>query len=94
MLEAVAPLDDDALISALEEGVDARVLREAGRVGRYAFTHTLVRATLYDGLSQLRRARLHGRVGEAIKDAARRRPRPLAAPARVPLRAGGAGRAA
>jgi tetratricopeptide (TPR) repeat protein len=25
-----------------------------------------VRATLYDGLSQLRRARLHGRVGEAI----------------------------
>ena len=68
VLEAVAPLDDDALISALEEGVDARVLREAGRVGRYAFTHTLVRATLYDGLSQLRRARLHGRVGEAIKE--------------------------
>jgi DNA-binding SARP family transcriptional activator len=67
LLEAVAPLDDEALISAVEEGVDARVLREAGRVGRYAFTHTLVRATLYDGLSQLRRARLHGRVGEAIK---------------------------
>ena len=67
VLEAVAPLDDDALISALEEGVDARVLREAGRVGRYAFTHTLVRATLYDGLSQLRRARIHGRVGEALK---------------------------
>ncbi|HET9740810.1 MAG TPA: AAA family ATPase [Solirubrobacteraceae bacterium] len=67
LLEAVAPLDDDVLISALEEGVEARVLREAGRVGRYAFTHALVRATLYDGLSQLRRARLHGRVGEAIE---------------------------
>jgi DNA-binding SARP family transcriptional activator/tetratricopeptide (TPR) repeat protein len=66
VLEAVAPLHDDALISALEEGVEARVLREAGRVGRYAFAHALVRATLYDGLSQLRRARLHGRVGEAI----------------------------
>jgi DNA-binding SARP family transcriptional activator/tetratricopeptide (TPR) repeat protein len=66
VLEAVAPLHDDALISALEDGVEARVLREAGRVGRYAFTHALVRATLYDGLSQLRRARLHGRVGEAI----------------------------
>jgi len=66
VLEAVAPLDDDTLIAALEEGVEARVLREAGRVGRYAFTHALVRATLYDGLSQLRRARLHGRVGEAI----------------------------
>jgi DNA-binding SARP family transcriptional activator len=66
VLEAVAPLQDDALIGALEEGVEARVLREAGPVGSYAFTHALVRATLYDGLSQLRRARLHGRVGEAI----------------------------
>ena len=67
VLHAVAPLEEEALISALEEGVEARVLREAGRVGRYAFTHALVRATLYDGLSQLRRARLHGRVGEAIE---------------------------
>ncbi len=66
VLQAVAPLEEDALITALEEGVEARVLREAGRVGRYAFTHALVRATLYDGLSQLRRARMHGRVGEAI----------------------------
>ena len=66
VLEAVAPIHDDALIAALEDGVDARVLRETGRVGRYAFTHALVRATLYDGLSRLRRARLHGRVGEAI----------------------------
>ena len=66
VLAAVAPLEEDALIGALEEGVEARVLREAGRVGRYAFTHALVRATLYDGLSQLRRARMHGRVGEAI----------------------------
>ncbi len=66
VLAAVAPLDDDDLIGALEDGVEARVLREAGRVGRYSFTHALVRATLYDGMSQLRRARLHGRVGETI----------------------------
>ena len=56
----------DELVEALEEGVEARVLREAGHVGRYAFTHALVRATLYDSISQLRRARLHGRVGEAL----------------------------
>jgi DNA-binding SARP family transcriptional activator len=66
LLETVAPQSGDNLVTALDEGVEARVLREAGRVGRYAFTHALVRATLYDGLSQLRRARLHGRVGEAI----------------------------
>jgi tetratricopeptide (TPR) repeat protein len=66
ILEAVVSHSPDELVEALEEGVEARVLREAGPVGAYAFTHALVRATLYDGLSQLRRARLHGRVGEAI----------------------------
>jgi len=66
VLESVAPVRDEDLVGALEDGVEARVLRETGRVGRYAFTHALVRAALYDGLSQLRRARMHGRIGEAI----------------------------
>ena len=66
VLEAVVTQSSDELVEALEEGVEARVLREAGHVGRYAFTHALVRATLYDGISQLRRARLHGRVGEVL----------------------------
>ena len=66
VLEAVVSQSEDELVEALEEGVEARVLREAGHVGRYAFTHALVRATLYDGISQLRRARLHGRVGEHL----------------------------
>ena len=70
LLERVVGADPsvrgDALVAALEEAVEARVVREAGRVGHYAFTHALVRATLYDGISQLRRARLHGRVGEAL----------------------------
>ncbi|HEY6892494.1 MAG TPA: AAA family ATPase [Solirubrobacter sp.] len=66
VLSAVVSQTGDELVDALEEGVEARVLREAGHVGRYAFTHTLVRATLYDSISQLRRARLHGRVGETL----------------------------
>jgi tetratricopeptide (TPR) repeat protein len=66
LLEAVAPLDGDALVVALEAAVDAGVLRETGRVGRYVFGHALLQATLYDSLSALRRARLHGRVGEAV----------------------------
>ena len=66
VLSAVVSQGGDELVEALEEGVEARVLREAGHVGRYAFTHTLVRATLYDSISQLRRARLHGRVGETL----------------------------
>jgi DNA-binding SARP family transcriptional activator/tetratricopeptide (TPR) repeat protein len=67
LLEALGPLTGDELVTALEEAVGAGVLKEVdGRVGRYAFAHALVRATLYDGLSALRRARLHSRVGEAI----------------------------
>jgi DNA-binding SARP family transcriptional activator len=66
VLSSVVSQSPDELVEALEEGVEARVLREAGHVGRYAFTHTLVRATLYDSISQLRRARLHGRVGETL----------------------------
>ena len=67
VLEEVGPLQGDELVAALEEAVDARVLAEVSeRVGRYAFGHALVRATLYDGLSALRRARLHSRVGEAL----------------------------
>ena len=67
LLEALGPLSGDELVSALDEAVDARVLKEVSdRVGRYAFAHALVQATLYDGLSSLRRARLHSRVGETI----------------------------
>ena len=67
VLAAVAGLDDEALVGSLDEAVEARVLREsAAEVGRYQFAHALIRATLMDGVSALRRARLHGRIGEAI----------------------------
>ncbi len=67
VLAAVAGLDDEALVGSLDEAVEARVLREsAAEVGRYQFAHALIRATLMDSVSALRRARLHGRIGEAI----------------------------
>jgi len=67
VLEEVGPIEGDELVTALEEAVEAGVLVEvAERIGRYAFAHALMRATLYDGLSALRRARLHSRVGEAL----------------------------
>ncbi len=59
-------LDGDAL-DALDEATAAGLLTERGH-GDYAFTHTLVRQTIYDGLSAARRARLHRAVGEALEE--------------------------
>src|SRR5262249_10657227 len=41
----------------------------AGNAGSYAFTHILMRATLYDALNPVRRARMHQRVGTALEQA-------------------------
>ena len=69
VLEQVGPVHGETLEAALEEAVAAHVVREdAAHVGRYAFAHALIRAVLYDSVSALRRARLHGRVGEALVD--------------------------
>jgi tetratricopeptide (TPR) repeat protein len=38
-----------------------------GKVGRYSFSHALIRETLYEELSATRRVRLHRRIGEALE---------------------------
>jgi predicted ATPase len=59
----------DRLLELLEEAVAARVIEELPQtVGRYQFTHALIRATLYDELTATRRARLHHRIGEVIEE--------------------------
>ena len=59
--------DNDAMLSLIEEGLDARVIEELDRPGRYRFTHALMRETLLAELSTTRRVRLHGRIAEAIE---------------------------
>lgn len=66
-LEAAGGSSRDELFDALDEAVQASVVREvAGAYGRYAFAHALVRSTLYDELSTNRRVRLHWSVGTAL----------------------------
>lgn len=70
LLEDLMALNEDDFLAALEEALDAGLIAESGRVaGRYTFSHALIRETLYEGMSAQRRARIHGRVAEALESA-------------------------
>ncbi len=57
----------EVLLDSLDEGIDAHVIVDANDVvGRYRFTHALLRETLYESLSVMRRAEWHARVGNAL----------------------------
>jgi len=55
-----------AVLGLLDEAVRARLVVEE-RLGRYAFSHALVRDTLYGGLPLDGRVALHYRVGESLE---------------------------
>lgn len=58
----------EALLDALDQATRAAIIREVpDAVGRYAFAHALMRASLYEELTTTQRVRMHWRVGEAIE---------------------------
>jgi tetratricopeptide (TPR) repeat protein/predicted Ser/Thr protein kinase len=67
-LARASALDEDTLITVLEEAQRAQLVEETHRGSRvtFLFAHALIPTTLRDGISGLRRQRLHRRALEAI----------------------------
>ncbi|HEY3050088.1 MAG TPA: BTAD domain-containing putative transcriptional regulator [Gaiellaceae bacterium] len=71
-LDALARIGDvsqEQLLDVLDEAMTARVLSEVrgGAPGRLRFAHVLIRDTLYEGLTTVRRIRLHRSAIEALE---------------------------
>jgi predicted ATPase len=68
LLVAASGQPEEDVLGDLDEAVRARLIVEVPSTpGRYGFAHAVIRQTLYQPLTTLRRIRLHRRVGEALE---------------------------
>jgi len=69
-LQKASGLDEEVLIDALEIAEQAQLIGEVTRAGQetFAFAHGLTMTALREGISGLRRRRLHRRVAAVIED--------------------------
>jgi class 3 adenylate cyclase len=66
---AVAELDDESGLSAIDEALGAQILRPSSHSDCFDFTHAVVRNTVYTELNSARRLRLHRRIAEQMERA-------------------------
>lgn len=67
-LSSVSEVTSEQLIATLEEAVAACIIEEVPEaIGRYRFSHALLRETLYAELSPSQRVRLHRRAADVLE---------------------------
>ena len=65
----IEDMSEDRLLEVLEEALSARVIEELPQsVGRYQFSHALIKETLIEELTLTRRVRLHARIAETLEE--------------------------
>ncbi len=70
VLERVLEMPSERMLELLDEAARHRVVVEPrGATGGYSFSHALIRETLYEELSIVRRVGLHRRIGEVLEHA-------------------------
>jgi hypothetical protein len=67
-LQEICDTPMEPLLDTLGEATKARIVREVGALGRYAFAHVLIRETLYESLASGERMRLHRLIGEVLEE--------------------------
>src|SRR5437870_4595834 len=76
-LQRACGLEADALLEVLRPALGREILaRDPRTAGRYRFAHALIRETIYEELGTAERARLHGRIGDALETLHQRDPTP------------------
>ena len=69
-LKNVTEIDEEQLISCLEEAISKQLIEElkGGGGERFSFSHALIPAAIRENISGLRRTRLHRRIAAAIEE--------------------------
>jgi hypothetical protein len=73
---AVVGLADDAALDAIDEALDAQMVRPGDGFDRFEFVHALIRHTLWAELNPSRQVRLHRAIAEQIEKRTGHEPTP------------------
>lgn len=68
LLQSVVDIEIEPLLEMLATALAAEVITETSALGRYAFTHILIRETLYEDLTATKRMRVHRTVAETLEE--------------------------